>query len=85
MKVQAQISLYPLRRPDLAEPITRFVQQLGRDGLDIEVGPMSTEITGDSKVLFAKLAEAFEDAAGRGDMVLLLKVSNACPAKAEKN
>jgi hypothetical protein len=25
------------------------------------------------------LAEAFEDAAGRGDIVLLLKVSNACP------
>ena len=79
MKVQAQISLYPLRRSDLAEPITRFVQQLGRDGLDIEVGPMSTQITGDSKVLFARLGEAFEDAAGRGDMVLLLKVSNACP------
>ena len=79
MKVQAQISLYPLRRPDLAEPITRFVQQLGRDGLNIEVGLMSTQVTGDSKVLFARLTEAFEDAAGRGDVVLLLKVSNACP------
>ena len=79
MKVQAQISLYPLRRPDLAEPITRFIQQLGRDGLNINVGPMSTQVTGDSKVLFARLAEAFEDAAGRGDVVLLLKVSNACP------
>ena len=80
MKVQAQISLYPLRTSDLAEPITRFVQQLGRDGLDIEVGPMSTQVTGDSKVLFARLAEGFEDAAGRSDVVLLLKVSNSCPA-----
>ena len=80
MKVQAQISLYPLRRSELREPIARFVQQLGRDGLDIDVGPMSTQVTGDSKVLFARLAEAFEDAAERGDMVLLLKISNSCPA-----
>ncbi len=79
MKVQAQISLYPLRTPDLAEPITRFVQQLERDGLDINIGPMSTQVTGDSNVLFARLAEAFEDAASHGDVVLLLKVSNACP------
>lgn len=79
MKVQAQISLYPLRRLDLAEPITRFVQQLGQAGLDINIGPMSTQLTGDSKVLFSRLAEAFEDAAGRGNIVLLLKVSNACP------
>ena len=84
MKVQAQISLYPLRRPGLAEPIGRFVELLRQEGLNVEVGPMSTQVTGDSKVLFASLAEAFEDAAQRGDIVLLLKVSNACPAKAEK-
>ena len=82
MKVQAQISLYPLRRPGLAEPIGRFVELLRQEGLDVEVGPMSTEVTGDSKVLFARLAEAFEDATRHGDVVLLLKVSNTCPSEA---
>ena len=79
MRVQAQISLYPLRRPDLAEPITRFVELIRKQGLDVEISPMSTQVTGDSKALFAGLSEAFQDAAGRGNVVLLLKVSNACP------
>ena len=79
MKVQAQISLYPLRSSELGEPIRRFVELIRQEGLDVEVGPMSTQVTGDSELLFARLAEAFEDASQRGDMVLLLKVSNACP------
>jgi len=78
MNVQAEISLYPLRRPDLGKPIDRFVELLQQAGLDVKVGPMSTQVTGDSRVLFAGLAEAFEDAASCGDVVLLLKVSNAC-------
>ena len=76
MKVQAQISLYPLRRPGLAEPIGRFVELLRQGGLNVEVGPMSTQVTGDSKLLFARLTEAFEDATSHGDIVLLLKISN---------
>ena len=79
MKVQAQVSLYPLRSSELGEPIRRFVELIRQQGLAVEIGPMSTQITGDSKVLFASLAEAFEDTAGHGDVVLLLKVSNACP------
>ncbi len=84
MKVQAQISLYPLRTPDLGEPIGRFVESLCQAGLDVRVDSMSTEVTGDSELLFTTLGKAFRNAADHGDVVLLLKVSNACPAKAEK-
>ena len=79
MKVQAEIRLYPLRTSDLGEPIGRFVELLRQEGLDVDIGPLSTQVIGDSKVLLAALAEAFQDAAERGDMVLLLKVSNSCP------
>ena len=73
MKVQAQISLYPLRRPDLAVPITRFVQQLERDGLDINIGPMSTQVTGDSKVLFGQnLIHGGRGSISVGDPVVVL-------------
>ena len=84
MKVQAEISLYPLRTPDLGEPIGRFVELLRQGGLDVDIGPLSTQIKADSEVLFSKLGEAFQDAARRGDVVLLLKVSNDCHAKAEE-
>ncbi len=81
MKVQAEISLYLLRRPHLGKPIDHFVEMLQEAGLNVKVGPMSTQVTGDSRVLFARLAEVFEDVASHGDVVLLSKISNSCPSE----
>jgi uncharacterized protein YqgV (UPF0045/DUF77 family) len=79
MKVQAEVSLYPLRIAALMEPIDSFVEHLRRAGLNVEIGPMSSRINGESKDLFRALGEAFEDTAHSGDAVLTVKVSNACP------
>jgi len=79
MKVQAEVSLYPLRTPHLAEPIEQFVGQLRQEGLDLQLGPISTHITGNSDLLFATLSKAFKEIAKDYNVVLLLTVSNACP------
>jgi len=79
MNVQAEVSLYPLRTPTLMESIDGFAGYLRRAGLDVEIGPMSSRISGRCQDLFRALGQAFEDAAHGGDTVLTVKVSNACP------
>ena len=81
MKVQAEVSLYPLRTPRLTEPIEQFLQYLRQAKLDVDVGPMSTNISGQVTDLFCALGEAFENVAKADQVVLVLKVSNACPLR----
>jgi len=79
MKVQAEVSLYPLRQNDLTKPIQQFVQGLKGDGLKVTTGPMSSIVLGDSRVVFRSLQRAFEQVAQRYEVVLTAKISNACP------
>ncbi len=80
MKVQAEVSLYPLRTPSLSEAINGFLGRVRRPGLVVEVTPMSTRIEGESGELFQALREAFDAVAAGRDVVLTLTVSNACPS-----
>ena len=79
MKVQAEVSLYPLRQKDLAEPIQRFVESLKRDELNVKTGSMSSVISGEESIVFQSLQDAFEHAAQKYEVVLNVKISNACP------
>jgi len=38
MKVQAEVSLYPLRQDDLTKPIQQFVESLKSDDLNVKTG-----------------------------------------------
>ncbi len=78
MKVQAEVSLYPLREQHLAEPIQQFVKSLANDNLQIKVGSMSTIMAGDSHVVFECIKKAFEQIAERYEAVVTIKISNAC-------
>lgn len=79
MKVSAQISLYPLRQERLGPAIEAFRQALERAGLDPQVGPMSTLVSGDPARVFAGLRAGFEQAAAGGPVAMTVTVSNACP------
>ena len=79
MKVQAEISLYPLRQSELTKPIQQFVQFLEGNKLQVKTGPMSSFVTGDSQVVFENLQKAFEQLAKEYEVVLTAKISNACP------
>jgi uncharacterized protein YqgV (UPF0045/DUF77 family) len=79
MKVQAEISIYPLRQNELTEPIQQFVKLLKNNKLKVEVGPMSTLVTGEAPVVFENLQKAFERLAQRYEVVMNAKISNACP------
>ena len=79
MKVQAEISLYPLRLNELSKPIQQFVQVLENNKLQVKTGPMSSFVTGDSQVVFESLRKAFERLAKEYEVVVNAKISNACP------
>jgi len=60
-------------------PIDLFLERLRRADLSVEIGPMSSLVSGESSDLFRALGEAFEAVAREGDVVLTVTVSNACP------
>jgi len=80
MKIQAEISVYPLRVTELSRPIDEFCRMLQSHGLEIQLGPMSSLISGEPKDVFKAVQEAFERLAERYQVVVAAKFSNACPA-----
>jgi uncharacterized protein YqgV (UPF0045/DUF77 family) len=83
MNVQAEVSLYPLRTQNLGRPIDGFLDGLHAAGLTVEPGRMSSTVQGDVETVFTTLGNAFRDAAEEHQVVLILKVSNACPSGRE--
>ena len=78
MKIDAEVSLYRLRNEDLSRSIGCFLNQLQEAGLTVEPGPMSSHLKGECADLFGAVGNAFERSAEEGDVVLVMKVSNAC-------
>jgi len=79
MKLQAEVSLYPLRTEKLGPPIRDFADALKQAGLTVRTGAMSTSVAGESEAVFGGLRAAFDAVAGGHSVVLLVKASNACP------
>jgi len=79
MKIQAEISMYPLRVTELSRPIDEFCRMLQSHGLEVQLGPMSSLISGESKDVFKAVQEAFERLVEKYQIVVAVKFSNACP------
>lgn len=79
MNVQAEISLYPLRTNNLGHAIEEFLGELKAAGLTVTPGNMSSTVSGEAGAVFPAVGTAFKAAAESGQVVLVMKVSNACP------
>jgi uncharacterized protein YqgV (UPF0045/DUF77 family) len=80
MMISAQVSVYPLRQDHLSPAIDALNGTLRASGLNPEVGAMSTVISGDAEAVFDALRRGFREAAASGHVVMVVTVSNACPA-----
>ena len=80
--ISCQFALYPLGVEDLSPSIDAAVAEMKALGLELEVGPMSTQVTGDSSLVFEGLRRAFDTTAQDGHVVMTVTVSNACPVPA---
>ena len=79
MKIRAEISLYPLKTTELSNPIDEFCRILQAQGLEVQIGPMSSSVHGECKDLFKFIQKAFEQLAEKYQVVMTAKISNACP------
>ena len=78
----AQVSLYPLRQERLSPVIEEVLHIFREHGLKVQPGPMSTLISGEDGAIFAAIQNAFTHAAERGEVVMVVTLSNACPVAA---
>jgi len=81
MRIQAEVSLYPLRTGDLSEPIDAFCRFLRHDDVKVDPGAMSTLVAGNYDDVFAAIKDAFARAANEYQVVMMVKLSNACPER----
>ena len=79
----AQVSIYPLRQISIGTAIREAVRILRQHGLETRIGEMSTLVWGEERAVFSALEEAFHRAAERGDTVMTVTFSNACPSPEE--
>lgn len=80
--ISVQVSLYPLRQPHLGPAISAVLEAFRARGLGVSPGTMSTVITGDADSVFIGLKQSFKSAAALGDVVMVVSISNCCPAAA---
>jgi uncharacterized protein YqgV (UPF0045/DUF77 family) len=60
MKVQAEVSVYPLRTLTLSRSIAAFCEVLRSHGLDVQTRSMSTFATGECSAVLEALRDGFE-------------------------
>jgi len=84
MKVQVQISIYPLKTSSLSEPIEEFCRILKDKGLKVKTRTMDSFIVEESDTIFKSVREAFEQIAEKYDVTMDFRISNACPKEAER-
>ena len=79
MEVAAEVSVYPVGEPHLVHPVQAFVSVLKEHGCEVEVGPMSTIVKGESSDIFEALRVGYERACDKGGFLLTVKACNVCP------
>jgi uncharacterized protein YqgV (UPF0045/DUF77 family) len=81
--ISVQVSLYPLRQPRLGPTISKVLSVFRDRGLEVRPGTMSTVVIGETDAIFDSLKASFQSAAGLGDLVMVVSISNCCPAPAD--
>ena len=84
-EISAQVSLYPLRHEELSPVIDEALEEFRRQGLEVQPGTMSTMVLGSEELVFSALRDAFTNASRRGDVVMVVTVSNACRLPTRRN
>ncbi len=80
MRVQAEVSFYPLAQDHMSGSLDRFCRAVSAiDGLNVSTGSMSSVISGESDTVMHSLAQAIEIAGEDLRFVLVCKISNSCP------
>jgi tRNA-Thr(GGU) m(6)t(6)A37 methyltransferase TsaA len=77
MDLTAQVSLYPLREPELGPVVDRALEIFRGHGLEVTQGPRSIVISGNGADIFKALQVAFEGTAKDAGLVMVTTFSDA--------
>gem|GEM_PF-4639886 len=76
MRVQAEVSFYPLKAQDVTREIMAFVDTVRAAGVEIELGALSALIRGEAVAVFEALKQAYLARAQAGTAVMVVKYVN---------
>ncbi len=76
--LSCQVSFYPLGQADYLDPINRVLALMEGSGLEYDIGPMSTRLTGESGALFGLLRQISEELCPACGYVMTVTLSNVC-------
>ncbi len=79
MAVAAQVSIYPLHQAHFSPAIGKALDIFRAHGLSVEMGAMSSIISGEDEPFFTALKEVYQSLAEKGELVMIVTLSNACP------
>lgn len=77
MIVSIEISYYPLLS-DFINPVNLFIDKVSQDGIKVEIGKMSSVLTGEYAVIMKIITETMGDLMKTYPSVFTLKISNTC-------
>ena len=83
-EISAQVSLYPLRQPDLEPAIRAVWRTFEKHDIEVAPGAMSTLVSGEEEAVMDALREAFHGASREAEVVMVVTLSNACPHRPER-
>ena len=83
MLITANVNLCTLRQPAPPAVVGEALQFLRDCAVETEPDDMSTTLVGDDTSIFSALQEAFCQIAERGQAVMVVTLSSACPASDE--
>ena len=75
MKITLDISYYPLQE-DFITPIIAFIDDLRKNGIEAEVGKMSTSMVGDYNLIMTILKERMGDFMAKYPSVFNIRITN---------
>lgn len=78
MRISCQFSIYPMGVDPIGPAVNAAVGSVRAHGLEVDVGPMSSIVWGETAEVFGAVEAGFRAAASR-NCVLVATFSNACP------
>jgi uncharacterized protein YqgV (UPF0045/DUF77 family) len=79
MSLAAQVSIYPLRQAHFSPAIGGALDIFRAHKLNVEMGAMSSIVFGEDEPFFIALKEVYQNLAEKGELVMIVTLSNACP------
>lgn len=75
--ITAEVSLYPQKTTNASQIINSSLQSLNNNGLNVNVGSISTRLQGSDEEVWSSLKSLFDRAKGQSEVNMVVTVTNS--------